>query len=275
MLIIMELVLLSLPIGNPADLTYRAKEHLEECGFYLSEDTRVFMDFLRRNSLPIDGKEIKSFHEHKQDQIEKYVDLIKEKGRATIVSDAGSPVVSDPAFPLIRACLENDIEIKVIPGVSAPTVALELSGLPPIPFHFHGFIPREKGKIKEFFESINGQQGTHLFFESPHRIKTTLDILSKTLPESQVSVGRELTKTYETVHRFKASEYSSLKENILEKGEFTIAVHSEKQSGVNNSKILKLAQDCLERKAHPKTVSKLLSAILGKDQKELYKELSN
>ena len=97
----MELILLSLPIGNPADLTQRGKEHLEKGGLYLSEDTRVFLDFLRRNSLPIDGKEIRSFHEHKQNELDKYIEMIKESGGATIVSDAGSPVVSDPAFPLI------------------------------------------------------------------------------------------------------------------------------------------------------------------------------
>lgn len=275
MVVLMELVLLSLPIGNPADLTDRARKHLEDGGLYLSEDTRVFMDFLRRNTLPIDGKEITSFHEHKQDELDKYIKLIKSKGTATIVSDAGSPVISDPAYPLIRECLSNDIEVRVIPGVSAPTVALELSGLPPIPYHFHGFLPREKGKIKEFFEGISSQQGTHLFFESPHRVKNTLEVLSSTLPESEVAVSRELTKAYETVHRFKACDYSTLKDEILEKGEFTIAVHCVKQTGVSHSKITKLAEDCLERKAHPKSVSKLLASILGIDQKDVYKRLSN
>ncbi|TNF27050.1 MAG: 16S rRNA (cytidine(1402)-2'-O)-methyltransferase [Deltaproteobacteria bacterium] len=270
----MELILLSLPIGNPADLTQRGKEHLEKGGLYLSEDTRVFLDFLRRNSLPIDGKEIRSFHEHKQNELDKYIEMIQEAGGATIVSDAGSPVVSDPAFPLIRACLNEEIEIKSIPGVSAPTVALELSGLPPIPFHFHGFVAREKGKIKEFLEAASQQAGTHLFFESPHRVKATLEIISEVLPESEVAIGRELTKSFESIHRFKAGEYHSHADQIVEKGEFTVAFHVEKQSGVNNSKITKLAQECLDRKAHPKSVSKLLSAILGEDQKALYKRLS-
>ncbi len=270
----MELVLLSLPIGNPADLTLRGKERLESGGLYLSEDTRVFLDFLRRNSLPIDGKEIRSFHEHKQDELDKYIEMIKEHGGATLVSDAGSPVISDPAFPLIRSCLQNDIEIKTLPGVNAPTVALELSGLPPTPFHFYGFVAREKGKIKEFFETTSSVSGTHLFFESPHRIKATLDILSKTLPESEVAIGRELTKTFETIHRFKAKDYQSISADIVEKGEFTIAFHCEKQSGVSSSKITKLATECLERNGHPKTVSKLLAAILGIDQKEVYKSLS-
>ena len=275
MVVLMELILLSLPIGNSEDLTDRAKKHLADDGLFFSEDTRVFKDFLRRNSLSIDGKEIISFHEHKQDEIGKYIEMIKLKQSATIVSDAGSPVISDPGFPLIRECLAQNIEIKAIPGVSAPTVALELSGLPPIPYHFHGFLPREKGKIKDYFEGIYSHQGTHLFFESPHRVKSTLEVLSTTLPESEVAVARELTKTYETVYRFKASEYSAQKDKIIEKGEFTIAVHCVKQLGHSHSKITKLAEDCLERKAHPKAVSKLLASILGIDQKDVYKRLSN
>lgn len=272
----MKLVLLTLPIGNPGDLTLRAQEILNKDGVFLSEDTRVFKDFLKRNEFPLNGKEILSFHDHNQNEIHKYLDLIKKNIEVFIVSDAGSPIISDPAFPLVRSCLENNISLQTIPGVSSPLVALELSGLPPIPFHFHGFLPREKGKIKSFFDSLNSQNGTHLFFESPHRITSTLNILAEALPENEVAVGRELTKTFESVYRFKASEFSTMNnENWVEKGEFTIAIHVAKRSRSNSSKVIKLAQDCLDKNGHQKALSKLLAEILELDQKDVYKGLSN
>lgn len=267
------LVLITLPIGNNKDLTFRAKEKIEELEFIVAEDTRVFKEFCKNNAISIEGKRIESFHDHAENaKIDKIVSWTQHRW-VGIVSDAGSPVISDPAFPLIRKVLENNIPLATVPGVSAVTTALELSGLPPSPFHFHAFIAREGGKKDTFFEEMSSVYGTHIFFEGVSRVEKTMDKLALEFPKESFCIARELTKTFESVYRFKGNEWEELKKEIVFKGEFVILFYNPNKGTGMSGEIIKLAEEIIVSGAHPKKLSKLLSEITGKPTKEIYQLL--
>jgi 16S rRNA (cytidine1402-2'-O)-methyltransferase len=189
-----------------------------------------------------------------------------------VASEAGSPIVSDPAYPLILRAYEKGFEVDSFSGVSSPIMALELSALPPIPFQFHGFLPRESGKRAKIFQEAG--YGTHIFFEAPTRIEDTLDELAKLMPETQLAVVRELSKKFQQVMRFKAAEWSQLKASMTYKGEFILLIHKPEQVGQMSSEVRLLAQELLANQGGPKTLAKLLGAILDRPTKDIYSELS-
>ncbi|MCT4641766.1 MAG: 16S rRNA (cytidine(1402)-2'-O)-methyltransferase [Bacteriovoracaceae bacterium] len=263
----------TVPIGNYDDITIRALNHLKEVKYIFCEDTRVFKKLANALGIEIGDKFINSFHDHSDKAKLDNVFSILESSEITFVSDAGSPVISDPAYPLIVEATKREIEIKVVSGISAVTCALENSGLAPIPFSFHGFIPRDKGKKEEFFSKIEGIYGTHIFFEGVSRVMDTAKVLSKCLPSSNVVIARELTKEYESIYRFKASEFENIKDQIVEKGEFVFVVSNEKKSSGSSKKIKELANAILEKGSKPKLMSKLLAEILDLSSKEIYEKI--
>jgi 16S rRNA (cytidine1402-2'-O)-methyltransferase len=271
-----KLTLLTLPIGNPQDITLRAFEALKEASFLLAEDTRELVKLLRHYGIETQSKTLDSFHDHSLDKLDTLVGKIKRGIPMTLVSEAGSPIISDPAFPLVRACLEQGIEVATLPGVSSVLVALELSGLPPHPFHFFGFVPREQEKRREIFDECTHLKGTCIFFESPHRLEKTLELLCAEYPRVQLALARELTKNYETVYRFQAGELSQ--QEIRYQGEFVLCCDFSEQGGQESSReiqLRKMANELLEQGAKPKLLSKLLSELTGEPAKELYKRLTN
>ncbi len=266
----MQLTLVTTPIGNLNDITERAKNQLRESDLIISEDTRVTKTLLEKLRLDLSGKKIISFNDHQKNRIDSLISQIKAAKKATLVSDAGSPLISDPGFPLIGECLKNDIKIDSNPGVSAPLVALELSGLPPHPFTFHGFLGRKKGEIQNSLETANAFGGTHIYFESPHRIISTLSLVAQFFPDAEVCVARELTKMYQSIHRFKASDYE--KYEIIEKGEFVLLVYFDTGSqslGSGNKDLQKLSEAYLKKQS-PKNLAKLISGITGEKVSDLY-----
>lgn len=269
-----DLILVTLPIGNNKDLTLRAKEILEQNTRIMAEDTRVFREFCKHNGISLEGKEIDSFHDHSDERKKKKMMEWLEQDDVLLVSDAGSPLISDPAFPMIQTALDHGISIKTIPGVSSVIVALELSGLPPTPFHFHAFIPREKGKRKKFSDELGQQYGTHIFFEGVSRVKETLDILTGDHADEQFCIARELTKEYESVHRFTGKQWEEIKNEVVYKGEFVILLHISKAASTGlSSESMALAQQLAVGGVHPKKLSKLLSEITGISPKEVYQNL--
>ncbi len=269
-----ELILVTLPIGNNKDLTFRAKEVLEKETLVMAEDTRVFREFCKHNDISVDGKKVDSFHDHSGDKKLNKVFQWLDKGNVVLVSDAGSPIVSDPAYPIVQEAIERGVKISSAPGVSSVTVALELSGLPPSPFHFHAFIPREKGKRQKFSESLASSYGTHIFFEGVSRVEGTIDILSKNYPSEKFCIARELTKDFESVYRFKGHEWESLKEEVTFKGEFVILVNmSQDGAATLTPEVMELACEIADNGVHPKKLSKLLSHLTGKSTKEIYQNL--
>lgn len=262
-----KIILLNTPIGNLGDLTPRVLEALKNGSLFAVEDTRVFKELLNHLGISLNGKKILSLHDQSADhEVEKLIELAKGE-TLYVASEAGSPIVSDPAYPLIVRAYKEGLEIDSYSGVSSVIMALELSGLPPIPFTFHGFLPREDGKKNKEFSNLT--TGTHLFFEAPTRVEDTLDLLSKNFPDLQIALVRELSKKFQQVLRFKSDDWKKAKENLVLKGEFILLIHQPKGlSGNNDLKIF--AQEIIDRGASPKLLAKLLSEILECPTKEVY-----
>ena len=186
------------PIGNLEDITYRAVRILSEVDLILCEDTRVTINLLNKYGI---NKPTMSYHsQSKLSKIDKILDLINEGKTLALVSDAGTPTISDPGSVLVSKIRESftDIEIIAIPGPSALVSALSVSGLPASEFIFLGFLPHKKGR-ETLFKEISNTERTVVFYESPHRIMKTLDSLKKYIGERKIVVARELSKIYEQI----------------------------------------------------------------------------
>lgn len=268
-----SLILVTLPIGNAKDITLRALEALRSGSYFYAEDTRVFKKLLEQLEISSQDKYIDSFHDHSEGKIPLIIEKLQSGKDVYLVSDAGSPMISDPAFPIIRKAIELDLEIKTIPGVTSVVTALELSGLPPHPFHFWGFISRTKGEKKSFFENLGSIAGTHIFFEAPHRIYETIETFFEIHPENELVVTRELTKMYESVSRIKREHLKNLSEHVLDKGEFVVLFHAEERKSAGNSELAGMVKDYLEGKPGTKKLAKIFAKVLGEDQKKIYDQL--
>jgi 16S rRNA (cytidine1402-2'-O)-methyltransferase len=266
----------TLPIGNMGDITQRALEALKNGTTFYAEDTRVFKELLNNLGIAYQNKFIDSFHDQSVGKLEIILSKIKNGEVVHLVSDAGSPMVSDPAFPLLKRLVEENITIKTLPGVTAVVTALELSALPPHPFHFWGFIGRGKGEKKDFFKELAGISGTHIFFESPHRVFETIDSFFEVQPENTLVIARELTKTYESVYRITKDDLKTIRDNVVDKGEFVLLFHSasEKSSAGSSEEVVLLTKDYMENGGSTKKLAKIFSKILGSDTKTIYDQLT-
>ena len=193
-----QLFVVGTPIGNLEDITLRAILTLQNVDMVLAEDTRNSKKLLDAHN--IDTKMI-SYHEHSSEKdIKRIIDLLLEGKDLALISDAGTPTISDPGYGLIRDCIKNNIIITPIPGASAITAAMSISGLPSDSFTFVGFLPQKKGRMKKI-EQLKNIDNTIILFESPFRLEKTLNQLLDSLGNRSVVVGRELTKLYEEVIR--------------------------------------------------------------------------
>lgn len=221
----MTLYVVATPIGNIKDITLRALETLREVDLILCEDTRHSSALLHQYEI---RKPLLSFHEHNELQkIPEILNRLKKGEKIALISDAGTPLISDPGFKLVRAASENNIEVKALPGPSAITTAISIAGLPTDKFLFVGYLPKTSGKKEELLKKLAGVKKTLpqtlVFYESPHRIEKTLESLEKYFPESTVSLQRELTKIHEQVLSGAIKEVKkSLTSNM---GEFTIVLN--------------------------------------------------
>jgi 16S rRNA (cytidine1402-2'-O)-methyltransferase len=216
-----QLFVVGTPIGNLEDITHRAVSTLKSVDIILAEDTRNSKKLL--NAHKIETKMI-SYHEHSSEkEIEKIIDLLLKGKDLALISDAGTPTISDPGYGLIRNCIKHDIIIVPIPGVSAITAAMSVSGLPSDSFTFIGFLPQKKGRLKKI-EQLNNIENTVILFESPYRLEKTLNQLLENLGNRPVVVGRELTKGYEEVIRGNLSEVIKYFSKSKVKGEIVIMI---------------------------------------------------
>lgn len=270
-----ELILVTLPIGNSSDITLRALDALKSGKTFYAEDTRVFKELLNTLGITYNDKFIDSFHDQSVGKIEQISLKIKNGETVYLVSDAGSPMVSDPAYPLLKKLVEEGVTIKTLPGVTAVITALELSALPPNPFHFWGFIGRGKSERRDFFKDLGSISGTHIFFESPHRVFETIDAFFEVHPENTLVITRELTKTYESVYRITKKDLANIQSIVTDKGEFVILFHnSEVRSSALSEEVMLLTKDYLENGGSTKKLAKIFSKILNSDTKSVYDQLS-
>jgi 16S rRNA (cytidine1402-2'-O)-methyltransferase len=201
------LYLVATPIGNLADITHRALQVLKDVDLIACEDTRHTQKLL--NHYGINTKTI-SYHDHNEQQrARQLVDLLKEGSNIAVVSDAGTPAISDPGFRLVGAAIEIDAPIVPIPGPSAFIAALIAAGLPTDEFFFAGFLPAKSNQRRARLNELKSIPGTLIFYEAPHRLASTLKDAHEILGEREAVVARELTKLHEEVRRGRLSELAN------------------------------------------------------------------
>ena len=210
------------PIGNLQDITLRALQTLRETDLIAAEDTRRSAILLLHHNIK---KPMISLHEHNEES--RTADLVEEiaGGKSVVlITDAGTPGISDPGFRLIRACRERGLAVDVLPGPSAVITALVGSGLPTNAFYFGGFVPVKSGRRRAELERAVLRPETSVYFESPHRLVKTIQVLAEVAPEADVCVARELTKRFEEYRRGTPAELRAHYESRPPKGEITLVI---------------------------------------------------
>lgn len=217
-----KLTLVPTPIGNLEDITFRAIKTLKECDFILAEDTRVTKKLLSHFDIQAP---LQSFHIHNEHKtLERVIDKIQASSHAVLVSDAGTPGVSDPGFLLVRACIEADVEVVCLPGPTAIIPALVASGLACDRFVFEGFLPHKKGRQTKILSWLE-EERTIVIYESPHRLVKCLDQLVEFLgPNRKVCVVREISKMFEEYKRGTAADVGAYYKENPPKGEIVIVI---------------------------------------------------
>ena len=217
-----KLSVIPTPIGNLKDLTFRSLDHLKEADSILAEDTRKTRVLLNHYNI---DKKIHPYHAHNEHKIvDALVDRIKQGECMALVTDAGTPSISDPGYLLVKKCLDAGIEVECLPGPTALIPALVNSGLPSDRFCFEGFLPHKKGRNKRL-ALLPDETRTMIFYESPHRLMKTLQQLAETLgADREASISRELTKVHEETIRGTLIDLIQYYQNRKLKGEFVVVV---------------------------------------------------
>jgi 16S rRNA (cytidine1402-2'-O)-methyltransferase len=222
----MKLYLVPTPIGNLEDMTFRAIKVLQNADAILAEDTRTSGKLLKHFEITTPMQSHHMHNEHKM--VDRIVERLKNGETIALISDAGTPAISDPGFLLTRACIQNNIEIECLPGATAFVPALVNSGLPNDKFVFEGFLPVKKGRQTLLLKLVE-ETRTMIFYESPHKLLKTLHQFAEYFGEERnISVSRELTKLYEETVRGSIKEVIAIFENKAPRGEFVIVLEGKK-----------------------------------------------
>ena len=221
------LYIVSLPVGCLSDISFRALHMLSNSDYVAGEDTRNVKSLFRLLKISKSMRDIISYHDHSSSNTrKKIIELIKEGKSVALVSDAGTPLISDPGYKLVRNAVEEDLEVFSVPGPSSVIAALTVSGLPTDTFSFLGFLPHTKAKKKKLLETYLKLESSLIIFESGKRLQKTLDLLAETCrPSTEICICRELTKLNEEITRFTVKEGAKvIKKMRSSKGEFVIIV---------------------------------------------------
>jgi 16S rRNA (cytidine1402-2'-O)-methyltransferase len=216
------LYIIPTPIGNLRDLTYRSQDLLQEADLILAEDTRTSSVLLKHYGIQ---KPITPYHQHNEHKVLSHlIDQLKEGKKMALITDAGTPGISDPAFLLVRECIQQGIEVQTLPGATAFVPALVNSGLPMTRFSFEGFLPQKKGRMTAL-KNLSEEERTMIFYESPFRLTKTLnEFIQYFGAERRCSVSRELTKKFEETIRGSLQEVHDHFTQHPPKGELVIVV---------------------------------------------------
>ena len=221
--IINGLSIVATPIGNLEDITYRAVKVLEECDIIICENPKHSLKLL--NKLGIKKKLI-ALHDYNEHKIIDQIKFLLKNKNCVLISDAGSPLISDPGYNLVQYCIANNIRVTSLPGPSSIVSSLQLSGLPISEFAFFGFVPKSKKKIEDLIKNVFQERRTSVFFVSSHKLIVFLECLENIMPERTISICKELTKVNEFVFRGTPSNVKNIiiedKQNI--KGEFVAVI---------------------------------------------------
>ncbi len=274
------LYIVGTPIGNLGDFSQRAKEVLESVDFIAAEDTRVTLKLLNKFRIK---KPLISYHEHSKSQrLGQIVSRLLEGQSAAIVSDAGMPCISDPGEKLVKMCVENNIEMTVVPGPTALISALCLSGLETFRFAFYGFLStNRKSRLKTLLE-LQNLQLTLIFYEAPHKLISTLKDLLNVLGDRKIAIVKELTKIHENVQRATISSAidSFEKSSVNPKGEYVLIVEGAQNvedSGAPATldEALDLARALVKQGLRPVDAAKQAAKITNNKKRQIYNLLLN
>jgi len=226
------LYLIPTPIGNMEDMTYRSIKVLKEVVVVFSEDTRVTQNLLSYFNIK---KKLISLHDHNEDIVkEKVLNYLKEGKSVGLVTDRGTPIISDPGYKTVKYVSDFGYHVVALPGANAFVPALIVSGIAPQPFNFYGFLDSSDSKKKKELESLKEDRDTLIFYEAPHRISKTMKLMLDIFGDREVSLSREISKKFESVYRGTISNLLPTLDNI--KGEFVIVVSGNKEV-VDNSNV--------------------------------------
>ena len=268
-----QINIVSTPIGNLKDITLRAIETLKSVDLILAEDTRIAKKLLNHFSI---NNTLESFNDKNEDiKNENLIKDLKEGKNIAIISDAGTPQISDPGFKLIRSAREENIKVTPIPGCTALIAGLSASGISSDKFTFLGFLPRTKIKRRKNLRHLIHKQETLIFFESVHRIGSTIADMKELFGQERKAVlCKEITKIYES---FIGNNFKEITDYIKEhqdklKGEFTIIVEGNRELTIDLQKIDKIL-DILQSQISSKDAIKICSIITGYKKSTIYKRL--
>ena len=265
------LYLVSTPIGNKLDISLRAQNVLSSVDVILCEDTKKSGIFLK--DLGIKNK-LLSYHDHSNvSKINYFLKLLKEGASLAIISDAGTPLISDPGYELVAKAIEEKIKVTSIPGPSAVISSLISSGLSTSSFVFEGYAPKKKGQLETFLKNLQYEMRTIILFESPKRIERLVQMIVKILgPKRKVSLAKELTKKFERVITDEAKEIHELiiKDETLKKGEMVIVIEGSKEKQLILVEHEKVLFKEIQKLNGTKAASKIVSKISSKTSKEIY-----
>ena len=264
-----RLWIVATPLGNPGDLSPRAREVLARADLVLAEDTRRTARLLRECG--IETRRLLSFHDHNEtERQEGVLRLLREGQCVALVSDAGTPLLADPGYRLVRACRKEGLAVSPLPGPSAPVTALSAAGIPPLPHSFLGFLPRDASGRDALFTAFAHVPGALIFFERKDRLKESLAQAARILGPRELAVCRELTKEHEEFIVGRLEESDQLPDELL--GEITVVVgppeHTERTP---RAEVLLLANTELAQGGKPRQVARRVQdAVRGWSGKEIY-----
>ena len=259
------LYLCATPIGNLSDMTFRVLDTLQEVDLIAAEDTRNSIRLLNHFEIKTP---MTSYHEHnKYEKAEILLNKLKEGADIALITDAGTPAISDPGEVLVKLCLENGITVTSLPGACACITALTLSGLPTRRFCFEGFLPADKKERAEVLESLKKETRTTILYEAPHHLKATLKLLYKELGERKLTICRELTKKFETVMPTTLEESLFYYEENEPKGEYVLVLE-----GCSKESLKREQEDMWLQMSVREHYEKYLSS--GRDKKTAMKEVA-
>ncbi|MBO6149528.1 MAG: 16S rRNA (cytidine(1402)-2'-O)-methyltransferase [Lachnospiraceae bacterium] len=273
------LYLCATPIGNLEDITERVRETLGQVDLIAAEDTRNSMKLLTRFDIHVP---MTSYHKFNQyDKAEELIGRLKEGKSIALISDAGTPGISDPGEVLVKRCVEEGVKVSALPGASAAITALILSGLPGGRFAFEGFLPREGKDRKTRIKELENEKRTIIIYEAPHRLRKTLKELFEVLGDRKIALCRELTKKHEEVLRMGLGAALDLYSEKEPKGEYVLVVEgysgpagdTADSAGMGLLTIAELMQHYMDKGLSKKEAMRAVALDRGVSRRDIYREL--
>ncbi|HJQ45049.1 MAG TPA: 16S rRNA (cytidine(1402)-2'-O)-methyltransferase [Amycolatopsis sp.] len=265
----MPLVLGATPLGDSRDASARLKDALETADVIAAEDTRRFRALAAALGVTPRGRVVSFYEDVENARLPKLLDALRAGETVLLVTDAGMPSVSDPGYRLVAACVDEDLPVTCLPGPSAVTTALALSGLPSDRFCFDGFAPRKAGEKAKWFAELASEARTVVFFESPHRLAATLDEAAKALGDRRAAVCRELTKTYEEVRRGTLPELAAWAADGV-RGEISVVLEGARPEKAAVTDLVAEVSSRVAAGERLKSAAAEVAQFAGVSKKELY-----